>query len=765
MFLCVRRSRRFRVLRFRCPAFRALRFSLSSLRTRLLLLVVAAYIPAAVFTVWTIQRDRAEALDAVGRRLRQLLAEANSDNDAAIAAGRRIVATWAEIPEIASGSRAQCERAFARLLRFAPFVASPTRINAQGYLDCGGHTNASVGVFVGDNPLFKKVMASDSISLGPYLPGNASRPGLVPLNLPLRDAQGRPTGMLSVGVRLDWLDRVARNAELPKGTLVTVADSAGLLIAHLPDSPNIGQVRPGLSARFAEDRRKGAATEGLTIRTTLDGVVRLIAHRQLQSAPGTFVRLGIAMPPDMAYAAPNARARARVALLLGTALVALLLAWVSAQLLVLRDVDAILSATRRLGAGDLSARTNLTERAGEIGQIATSVDTMAAQLERRQERMRHAERLESLGRLAGGVAHDFNNMLTAIVGSADLALETLPADHPAQEDLRSIKTSASRSSSLTRQLLDFSRRSPLISAPQRLDLLVQQAGTLLARVVPATVSIDVQTRSQRLVRVDAGRFEQALMNLAVNARDAMPNGGTLTVVLDDHDVATHESADAHVPAGQWVRLRVSDTGSGMSPDVMHRVFEPFFTTKPVGEGTGLGLSMVYGTVQHHGGHIHVESSEGKGTRVTVWLPEALAECEEEPGADAPVVVRTASARVLIAEDQPEVQKLLQRVLTKSGYTVEMAGTGNEALTRGLELGASLSVLITDYDMPGLRGDTVALALREQYPQLPVVLMSGFTSEGWPAELASAPRTTVVEKPFTTYSLLQAIEAARSELPV
>jgi len=741
------------------------RFSLSSLRARLLLLVVAAYIPAAVFTVWTIQRDRTEALDAVGQRFRLLLEEANSDNDLAIATGRRIVATWAEIPEIASGTPEQCEAALVRLLQFAPSVASPTRINAQGYIDCGGTSRSMVGVFVGNNPLFAKTVASDTIVLGPYLPSTATRPALVPLNLPLQDATGRATGALSVGIRLDWLDRVARQAGLPGGTLVSIADSTGLLIAHLPHSPNIGKVRPGISARFEEDRRNGVAREGIATRSTLDGVVRLITHRQLQSAPGTFVRLGVAMPPDVAYAAPNARARARVALLLGTALGALLLAWIGANVLVLHDVDAILSATRRLGTGDLSARTGLGDRSGEIGQLATSFDTMAAQLETRQERMRHAERLESLGRLAGGVAHDFNNLLTAIVGSADFAIDTLPPDHPAHHDLLSIKSSASRSSTLTKQLLDFSRRSPLVTTSQRLDFVVQQAGALLGRLMPATMSIDVQTNSQRLVRVDAGRLEQALMNLAVNARDAMPNGGTIGIALDDHDVTPLMSAEAHVPAGPWVRLRVTDGGSGMPPAVLRRIFEPFFTTKSVGEGTGLGLSMVYGTVQHHEGHIHVDSIVGRGTCVTIWLPQAPEATVEAPSQTSSATPLGAVGRVLIAEDQPQVQLLLQRVLTKAGFAVEVASTGSEALARGVAIGPSLSVLITDYDMPGLRGDAVALALRERNPRLPVVLMSGFTSDGWPAALAESPHTAIVEKPFTAQRLLDAIASARGALSV
>lgn len=725
--------------------------------------MAAAYVPAAVFTAWTIQRDRAEALEEVGVRIQRVLNEASRDNDAAIAAGKRLVATWTEVPELVGGTREQCERAFARLLRFAPFVASPTRITRDGYVDCGGRSAASIGLFVGNNPLFRSVVQNDTIALGPYLAADSTRMALLPLNAPLRDAAGRPRGMLSIGVKLDWLDRIARNAELPPGTIATVADSTGRLLARIPQSSQVGAVVPGLSAFFEADRKSGSAREGITVRNTLGGGAWLVAHRQLQSASGTFVRVAIATPPEVAYAGANARARASVALLVGTAMVALLIAWFGAQLLVLRDVDAILTATRRLGAGDLSARTGIDELRGEIGLLAQSFDTMASQLEVRQERMRHAERLESLGRLAGGVAHDFNNMLTAIVSSADLALDELPDDHMARTDLVSIKSAATRSSSLTRQLLDFSRRSPLVTTPVPLDKLVEQSATLLARVVPATVSVHVETNSTRLVRADTGRIEQALVNLTVNARDAMASGGVITIGLEDVDVHPDDPDALHVASGPWVRLRVSDTGAGMTADVLARIFEPFFTTKPVGEGTGLGLAMVYGTVQHHNGHIHVDSRVGVGTVVTIWFPVAIAEAPDEPALAAVASIVRTGVRIIVAEDQPEVRQLVARVLSRAGYEVRAVDNGADAIAEAMAFGDSLGVLITDYDMPGCRGDAVARALRARHPELPLVLMSGFASEGWPTDLATSPNTIVVEKPFAARQLLESVSQLLSQV--
>ncbi len=758
----------------RSPAT-ALALSLSSLRTRLLLLVVAAYLPAVGFTLWTISRDREEAFDAVGTRFTQLLTAASRENDQILLSGRRIVGTWAQVPEIVEGNREECEAAFVRLARFAPSVAMPTRIDTTGQITCGGPAGATptgatpIGSAGNALPAAPRSVSQlralrDSAVVGPYVPGTMDQDAMMPLSIALRDSTGRYRGVLSVNIRMAWFTRFANNAEIPEGAILSIVDSTGLVIAlHPRDSATLGKRPAGLSARFEDDRRRGAIQSGVIVRETLGGITRLVAHYQLASAEGTFVRLGLGMSPDVAYAGPTARARVRVSLLVVTGLVALLIAWFGAETLVLRDVNAILAATRRLGGGDLSARTGVARTTGEIGQLADSFDTMASQLEVRQDRMRHAERMESLGRLSGGVAHDFNNLLTAIVGSADLALDELPDGHPARAELATIKSSASRSGSLTRQLLDFSRRAPLSNAPQRLDAIVQGAAALLVRVMPASVTLDVRTASHKLVRVDAGRIEQAIMNLAVNSRDAMPSGGRLVIALDDVEIANQESPD-HPPAGAWVRLAVSDSGLGMTPEVQRRIFEPFFTTKGVGQGTGLGLAMVYGTVQYHAGHVHVRTAPSDGTTITIWFPEATG-APEDPSTLAPAAVASeAPAHVLVAEDQPEVRNLLERVLTRAGFHVTAVENGQEAIAANASRTHPIDVLITDYDMPHVRGDAVALALRAANPELPIVLISGFTRDGWPAELLASAATVVMDKPFSAQELLSAVYSARRTTP-
>lgn len=340
-----------------------------------------------------------EASAAIQARLTQVLEDAASDNDALIASGRRIVSTWSEVPAVVSGSREECEAAFARLARFAPSVASPTRISADGTVDCGGRTSATVGVSVRDNPLFQTILASDSVTLGPYLPSEGVRDAVVPLNIALRDEAGRVTGVLSIGMRLRWFERFARITDLPAGTTVSVADSSGRMIALTPDGPSVGTKVPGIAERFEADRIAGRTVRGVAYRSSPKGVTRLLAHRQLASSSGTVVRLAIGVLPEVAFAGPHQRRRVRLALLIGSALAALLIAWFGADLFVLRDVNAILGATRRLGAGDLTARTGVARRQGELAQLAQSFDTMASQLEGRQDRLRHAERMESLGKL------------------------------------------------------------------------------------------------------------------------------------------------------------------------------------------------------------------------------------------------------------------------------------------------------------------------------------------------------------------------------
>jgi two-component system, cell cycle sensor histidine kinase and response regulator CckA len=376
-----------------------------------------------------------------------------------------------------------------------------------------------------------------------------------------------------------------------------------------------------------------------------------------------------------------------------------------------------------------------------------------------EAQFRQAQKMEAVGQLAGGIAHDFNNLMTAILGYCEILMEQIPQGDTSWADVNEIRSAGLRASSLTRQLLAFSRKQ--ILQPATFDIRHTVAGLdkMLRRVIREDIALTIEQWDAPLpVRADIGQVEQVLINLVINASDAMPNGGTLRVStrlanLDDAFVRTHPGATK----GPYVAIEVRDTGTGMPPEVLTRIFEPFFTTKAQGKGTGLGLSMVYGIVKQSGGYIAAESRVGIGSLFTVFLPENL---EPEPLVIAPqpkAWTRTqSSASILVAEDDTAIRELVCRVLARSGYTVIAGGTAREALASLDELGQRPDLLLTDVVMPDTNGVEFARILRARHPMMPVIFMSGYHDlEGISGGGTAAP-DRLLQKPVTPEALLQAV---------
>jgi PAS domain S-box-containing protein len=348
---------------------------------------------------------------------------------------------------------------------------------------------------------------------------------------------------------------------------------------------------------------------------------------------------------------------------------------------------------------------------------------------RTEERMQEVMRLEAIGRLAGGIAHDLNNMLVAILGFSDLLAQSLEANDPRLEDVRQINNAAERSAELTRQLLAFARRE--LIQPRKLDLnaIVRHAGAMLRPVLGENVSLVLQLASDvGPIHADPGRVEQILMNLVLNCRDAMPRGGRVTVetsgvVLEADNPAWQQQSEAP-PTGRYAMLAVTDTGYGMDPDTLQHIWEPFFTTKPTGQGTGLGLAVVYGSVKQSGGFVWVDSEVGRGTVVRVYWPVMAQEPEKVAELPAPKAAERGSETVLVVEDEPMVRALMVRSLTGLGYRCVEAGDVEEALLV-LQQERHIDLVITDVVMPGISGGELGLLLAERYPTLPVLYTSGF----------------------------------------
>jgi CheY-like chemotaxis protein len=358
-----------------------------------------------------------------------------------------------------------------------------------------------------------------------------------------------------------------------------------------------------------------------------------------------------------------------------------------------------------------------------------------------------------VGRLAGGIAHDFNNVLTVIRGYGALLLAKPEDDGPDRDELLAIVQAADQAADLTRQLLTFSRGQPPSTTSVDLNTVVAETGAMLGRILGEDVELDLWLPAYPVVvRADASGLQQALVNLAVNARDAMPEGGSL-IVETRIEPAGGPGPDADAPVGV---LRVSDTGHGMDEETRARAFEPFFTTKPTGEGTGLGLATVYGIVTQAGGEVTLDTSPGKGATFTIRLP-ALVEAAAEPPAPTLPLRGRGNERVLLAEDEDAVRALISTVLTERGYTVLEARDGLEALEIAGRFGASLDILLTDVVMPQMTGVELALRLRESDPSLPVLFVSGHMGDKRPAAWPD-PDVPVLRKPFTPHELVGAVRA-------
>jgi two-component system cell cycle sensor histidine kinase/response regulator CckA len=396
------------------------------------------------------------------------------------------------------------------------------------------------------------------------------------------------------------------------------------------------------------------------------------------------------------------------------------------------------------------------EYAGRPVYLVVAQDVGERQL--LEDQLRQAQKMEAVGRLAGGVAHDFNNLLMVIKGHTELLLNTLPPGNSAARKIELIDRAADRAASLTRQLLAFSRMQVLQPRVINLNKIVDDMGKLIPRLLGEDVDLVIRTAHDLgAIRADASQMEQVIMNLAVNARDAMPDGGRLVIETSNTELdRSYANARPVVTPGPYILLAVSDTGTGMDQETQARIFEPFFTTKEQGKGTGLGLSTVYGVVKQSGGFIWVYSELGKGTSFKIYLPRVDQPVEAAGMISSYAEVPRGTETVLLAEDEADVRELAKEFLVAAGYTVIEARNGQEALKLAAERGEEIDLLVSDLVMPGMTGQQLAALLQQQDPGLRVIFMSGY-SEHAAAQAAQAGSTVrILTKPFNRMALLRTI---------
>ena len=391
---------------------------------------------------------------------------------------------------------------------------------------------------------------------------------------------------------------------------------------------------------------------------------------------------------------------------------------------------------------------------GKVAGVA-SIGTDVTEHRKLEAQLRHAQKMEAVGTLAGGIAHDFNNILNVIMGYGAMVMDKLEADSPSKEQMNEVLIAADRAADLTKRLLVFSRKQVVEVKPVNINELILGLQKMLVRIIRENIDFNLDLADRPLiVLADAGQIEQVLINLAANARDAMPEGGRLTIgtgleEMDDEYVAAY----GYGKPGRYALITVADTGHGMDAETQKKIFEPFFTTKGIGEGTGLGLAISYGIIKQHNGYIKVYSEPGQGTVFKIYLPLSEEAASADKKTEAAVPVKGGNETILVAEDDASLRKLTRIVLESFGYSVITAEDGEDAITKFMENRERISLVLLDMIMPKKNGKEVSEAIRKVSPRIKILFVSGYTMDIIKTKELTEAGFDFIHKPFRPKDLL------------
>jgi signal transduction histidine kinase/CheY-like chemotaxis protein len=705
-----------------------------SLRTRLLILVIAAMLVPAILVGLRFAQNRTTEINAALANLSATADDISRDLDEKIQGTAQLHYGLARARDLDTSDKAACSAFLSAVREEYPQFTGILTVTPEGGLFCDSlRTNRTLDLR--DRTYFKQALTSHGVVTIQPAFGRLTGLSVLQIAYPARTESGELKFILLASFNLRKFAEYDKR--LLNGKQVLLVDRDGMVLVAPQEKG--WTVAAGESIAQSELFRFAAAADRAPFHEmkNAEGRTQVWAVARSPSARDAGLYVMVGLSKDGLVAAANRRVYEDLAMLAVASLLLLAGVWLLATLGVGRQVGRLAAMARRLGLGDLSARIPEPHPGGELGGLMTLLNGTAESLERQRadidelnQKLGQSQKMEAMGQLTGGVAHDFNNLLTVILGNAEYLAEKLAANRELHKIADSIATAAERGSDLTRSLLAFARKQPLM--PQNIDIGQKILGMeqLLRRTLGEHIECEfLLDRDMWQASVDPGQLASALLNLVLNARDAMPQGGRLTVEV--RNAALGESdldVNGEARPGDYVMVAVTDTGSGMIAEVASRAFEPFFTTKEVGKGTGLGLSMVYGFARQSGGSMQIRSEPGHGTVVKLFFPRVgTVRGNDAPSADR-IATPTGSETILVVEDNDLVRSYVEKELKELGYRVIAARNAPEALAI-LREPREIDLLFTDVVMPGgMFGPELAKQATRLRPGLEVLFTSGYTED-------------------------------------
>jgi signal transduction histidine kinase len=767
----------------------------ANLLVRLLILVGIATLPAVGVLILLLGATRADRMARLGQDALHQAELVNGDIRNILGGARQLGLAIAEFQALRRADP-DCQARLRALLSELPAYAFFAAVSKDGATICLAGQAALDAI----RPEIQGAIQSGQFTTGTFLaPPEGGIPAL-PLILPLRPADMAHPAAIVIGLSLPWLSDHLSGLRRPAGSTTVITDRNGVILARYPDGERyLGRTVKPENVSFVH-----AATSGLMTARGFDGRQRVVGYVPASMPPANLATaVGLPTAPLLADVAA---ATWHGYLLLGAgALLSMLLALFIGQRFIRAPTARLLEAARSWANGDLTARARLNEAPGtEFGSLAVAFNGMADSLgrqraeleqlnetlearvaertralvesnnklqaliserERTEQTLHQAQKLQAVGQLAGGIAHDFNNLLTAVLGNLDLLRRHVPVDAEAMRLLDGAARTAGRGVRLTAQLLAFSRKQRLVAVPTDVNAAIATTAELLASTLGGKIRVTTDLAPGLWpAMVDPSQLEVAILNLALNARDAMPDGGELRIATSGLHLRDGAADEEELPPGDYISILVADDGIGMPPEVMARAFEPFFTTKGPGRGSGLGLSQVHGLVRQSGGDVRIDSTPGKGTRIIILLPRAPAGARlqaqaggEKIGPPQPV----SDATVLLVDDDPDVREVIAGMLAEAGCDVIARPNGASGLEALEQAGGRVRLLIADYAMPEMTGLDLIRAARARHPRLRTILATGYADLASTDDLAQLGVDTVIRKPFREQDLLRRIATALS----